>query len=550
MPGENKIASRIFGKHLKIEEETPDEERDDIDKVSENKPIDEGMTPETNDIQQQKGDDSMTESNQGEVQKKQEEKENVLYLQFDQDSDEQNQDINDGALDDLFIEFEDEEHTPVPFKQPEAITPEIENEVINPVSEEQSGVIERTLNKTSDIIVEDDEKESIEVPLQEDSIDFNFDDEKEENINIDFDINDDNEDEELKLDDLVINDDMTDEFDEIKFDSDVEEEVLKEDEVIDLSEQENLKEDVTEDFGESDLEADDEEIDFGFDVEDDEEEHIMAEVPDEDVVIEQPATIKEEPMVPIDARTSGKEDIDISIDEDMVDEIVDEDIKKDANLKVNFSEEEEIMNELTADYDELQNTTSVVKEFIRSNIKLLTKERVCIILEDKEITLTDYKSFFEGKIEEKRREKIYNRIREIEMQYLFENYIKCFDCEGFSRKKLSVDNRVIKNIVKLSSEVQVDVYTSPSSVTKAAMQKGEIGFIISPKLELDFDEYLNDIRSEKLNCENVYLVVLSGTVIDEAAFKNAEKYGVRILKMDVPISIINKTLEDIKRKLK
>jgi hypothetical protein len=87
-------------------------------------------------------------------------------------------------------------------------------------------------------------------------------------------------------------------------------------------------------------------------------------------------------------------------------------------------------------------------------------------------------------------------------------------------------------------------------LSKESLPKGEIGFILSSKLELDFDEYLSDIRYNKLNCESVYLVVLTGVVIDEMTFKSAEKYGVKIIRMDVPISIINKTLEDIKRKLK
>jgi hypothetical protein len=119
---------------------------------------------------------------------------------------------------------------------------------------------------------------------------------------------------------------------------------------------------------------------------------------------------------------------------------------------------------LTADYDELQNSTSVVKDFIKTNIKLLTKERVCIMLEDKEITLTDYKSFFEGKIEEKRREKIYSRIERLKCNTYLKTILSVFDYEGFTRKKISVDNRMIKNILKLKNEVSVNVFASETSV--------------------------------------------------------------------------------------
>jgi hypothetical protein len=131
---------------------------------------------------------------------------------------------------------------------------------------------------------------------------------------------DDDQTEELKLEDLGV-DEEHDEPIEIKFD-----ETESKEEPIDISFDEEPREvnqeiidlnDNAEDMLNNDEHNDDAENDFGFDLQEEEEEHIMNQIPDEDDIIDQPAVIQEEPIKPIDARAVGtSEGLEISLDDE------------------------------------------------------------------------------------------------------------------------------------------------------------------------------------------------------------------------------------------
>lgn len=209
----------------------------------------------------------------------------------------------------------------------------------------------------------------------------------------------------------------------------------------------------------------------------------------------------------------------------------------------------DILKELTNRYIKLQNADNKIKEFLTNNIKLLTKERIAICIES-QVSLEDFMNFFEDKLELPKREHVFNKLREIEMQYLFKNYIKSFENTEFIGEKNTIDGKVITNIVNFDENVSVNVFDSENSIIRAEIQKGESTFILSHKLELNIEEYLDNIRNAKLNCEHVYLVVLNGSVVDQQAIDTANRFGVKIIVMDIPISIINKNLEQIKKYLK
>lgn len=220
----------------------------------------------------------------------------------------------------------------------------------------------------------------------------------------------------------------------------------------------------------------------------------------------------------------------------------DEDITSEDN-------EEDILTELAVNYDELHSIDDSFREFLLKNIGLLTRERICICLENGNISIQDYKSFFEDALEGESKDRVYNEIRIIEMQYLFENFIQCFETESFTRRKTSIDGQVVKNIVELKDNILIDIYDSLNSTNKAEIQKGECSFILGHKVQLNVEEHIEDIINSKLNCDNVFLVVLDGTIVDEQAINLANRYKVRIIKMDMPISIINKNLELIKKRI-
>lgn len=210
---------------------------------------------------------------------------------------------------------------------------------------------------------------------------------------------------------------------------------------------------------------------------------------------------------------------------------------------------EDILFELLMDYSNLQDLTDNIKEFLIKNIELLTKERVGICLEMPGNFLKEYKEFFQEVLEDNKKEYIYTKLREVEIQYLFENFIQCFDVGDFVRKRSSIDGKEIRNIIKLNDNILVDVYKSLNVTEKTEIEKGICTFIPSHKFELNIEEYIEDIKNSKLNYDCTYFVVLSGTIVDEEALKNAERFGVKIIKMDMPISIINRNIEEIKKNL-
>lgn len=498
MNDENKIASRIFSKHLNIEEEIYENDKENLESEDLTINADAG-----------KGDEKMGQESAKEELNKEGTNNSSLILDFDPSDDESNEKHD---LDDIFLDYVDDDHVPEEFVVPDFnFDSNTENENNLPKSPEIiDAPQEENKEEHFNFILEPEEENDEET--DEETVDFDIkldfqDDQDDQDDAIDFDVNFEEDDQEPE----ETNTKAKEEGIEVK------EEILPE-EIIEVKEEQNEvivpsetaidNKDIeiidAEDIVEEEIEEIEDDEDFGLELEE-EEEIALAELP-------------------VAAEVS-------------------------AESKLSFSEEEETINELITDYDDLQNSSSIVKEFFAKNIGIIKKERLRILLEDKEITLVDYKSFFDGRIEEKRREKVYNKMREIEMQFLFEQFIKQFQKDSFIRKKATIDGHTVKNTLVLNSDAEVNVFTEANRTETFKISSGEASFVLVNKLELVFEELIEEIKFAKLNADNVYIIALNGAVVDDNMILSAARYGIKIIKLDAPVASINKSLEELKRKI-
>lgn len=215
-------------------------------------------------------------------------------------------------------------------------------------------------------------------------------------------------------------------------------------------------------------------------------------------------------------------------------------------LEKRQNEEESEIDGITADFPELQDISLEIKGFLLNNIDIFTKERLAICM-DLGLELEELKGFFVGNLKEEHKKEIYSKLRKVEMQYIFENFIQCFNIEGFTRKKETIDGNTVSNIVVLNEDVFIDEYEGLNTTKDSDVKPGESAFILNDELEINIENYIDEIKTAKLNATNVYLMILDGAIVDEDAVKLATRYGIRIVDMDTPISAVNRNLEEIKK---
>ena len=233
------------------------------------------------------------------------------------------------------------------------------------------------------------------------------------------------------------------------------------------------------------------------------------------------------------------------IEENANEEPLDEEVE---DYGMDLIEEESEIDGITVEFPELQDISTEIKSFLLNNIDVLTKDRVAICL-NLDLSLEELKGFFAESLGEAHREMIYNKLRKVEMQYIFENFIQCFSIERFTRKKKSIDGNIVRNIVVLKEDILIDGYESLNTAHDIDVKAGENAFILSDELEINIKNYLDEIKVSKLNAENVYLMILDGAIVDDDAVKMATRYGIKIVDMDISISTVNKNLEEIKKRI-
>lgn len=221
-------------------------------------------------------------------------------------------------------------------------------------------------------------------------------------------------------------------------------------------------------------------------------------------------------------------------------------IEKAGDSEKDQSEEKNQIDGILTEFPALQDISSEIKGFLLNNIDILTQDRLAICI-DLGLALEEIKRFFIGNLNEADRKLVYNKLRKVEMQYIFEDFIQCFNIESFTRKKETIDGKTVRNIVVLKEDIFIDGYESLNTAHDIDVKPGESIFILSDELEINIENYIDEIKAAKLNAENVYLMILDGAIVDDDAVKLAARYGIKIVDMDTPISTVNKNLEEIKK---
>ena len=162
------------------------------------------------------------------------------------------------------------------------------------------------------------------------------------------------------------------------------------------------------------------------------------------------------------------------------------------------------------------------------------------------VTTNEISSYFEGSLDQSKKEYVYYSMRRIEMQNIFEEYIKELHFENFLRNKKSVDYKNIENSLELLQNTVVFVYEDQNTIKEIEIPNGSSSFILISDLELDFEKHIDKVIVSKFNCEYVYFVVLRGTVVDSNAIDLANRYGIKIIQINKSISDINKNLPNIR----